>query len=170
MAYQIMGIDPGISPAVAVISNDSKVRALLRISRVSQFTFDAHALRKAIRKYSPDAIYLETMVPIAGQGLSSTAALMSAYGTIIGLAVGCRIPYHLVQPVAWKNALLSKAELGRHIKDPAQRKEHQKASAVKYVSRHYPYANLIPNGCRKPDHNLAEALLIATYGLDLSNA
>ena len=170
MAFRVIGIDPGISPAVAGLSNTGHDNFVKKLDRVGQFSFDAVRLRKIINRFNPSYVFVETMTPIAGQGISSTSALMAAWGIIQGVCVGCRVPCELIQPTAWKKALLNEKERGLSIKDQKKRKEHQKKAAVAKVQREYPDLTLVRPGCRVPDHNMAEAILIAKYGAELTDA
>jgi hypothetical protein len=102
---------------------------------------------------------------MAGQGLASTAHLMTSWGLIRGVLCGLGVPYVLVTPQTWKKALFSDDERGVDIEDAKARKEHQKASAVAFVRRHYPRLQLIQGRARTPDHNLAEAVCLGRYGL-----
>lgn len=95
-----------------------------------------------------------------GQGLASTAHFMAAWGLIRGTLVGLGIPYKLVTPQMWKQAILEASE----VEDPGERKDAQKAAAVAFVRKTYPGVRLIRKGCRVPDHNLAEALCLAHWG------
>lgn len=162
MSRTYMGVDPGVSPAVGIIS-PSGCR-VLRISRSGPFTLDLYELAQVIDEYRPTFTVVEQMTPVSGQGLSSTAALMACWGSILGLLHGkCNAAYECVQPSVWKDAVFSEKERGLNIKDKAARKKFQKQSAIAYCKTHFPSVSLIANGCRTPDHNMAEALILASY-------
>lgn len=160
---KIVGIDPGTSPALAFLTFPNTGCRVLRIPE-GHHCPDETALFRALKDEAPSRAVVELIGPMSGQGLASTAHLMTSWGMIRGVLTGMGIPYVLVTPQAWKAALLSDAERGLGIKDLGDRKEHQKAAAVAQVRRRYPAINLIPGKCRTPDHNLAEAVLLAVYG------
>lgn len=126
---------------------------------------DETALRKELKLGRPSRAVVELVGPMSGQGLASTAHLMTSWGLIRGVLCGLGIPYILVTPQVWKKEMLTEAERGVDIDDQVARKEHQKQSAVAWVQRRYPRVNLIRARCRVPDHNLAEAVLLAAYGV-----
>mgnify|MGYP001390897546 CR=1 FL=1 len=154
----VAGIDPGVSPAVAFVGDGAAFAE--RIPQVGHL-FDEKALRKVLRLHRPACAVVELVGPMAGQGLSSTAHFMAAWGLIRGILCGMGIRYDLVTPQVWKRDVLPPCEES----DPGKRKAAQKAAAVALVARKYPGIVLVRPRCRTPDHNLAEAACLAHWKL-----
>lgn len=161
----VIGVDPGTSPAVAAIC-DRHCPDYPRAARIPLadrgHLFDEDAFVRFVRKACPDRAVVELVGPMPGQGLSSTAHFMAAWGLIRGVLAGVGVAYSLVTPQVWKRGILPDME----VDDPADRKGAQKQAAVRFAQRHYPAVPLIRKGCRVPDHNLAEALCLAHWGME----
>lgn len=161
---RVLGVDPGVSPRVALLTRKGGGNRVLSIPDVHHEPDEA-VLRAFLVEERPDRAVVERVGAMAGQGLASTAHLMTSWGLIRGILCGLGIPYVLVTPQTWKKALFTDAERGVDIEDAKARKEHQKASAVAYVQRRYPRLQLIQGRARTPDHNLAEAVMLAHWGI-----
>ncbi len=161
---RILGVDPGVSPALAFLSRSSTGNRVLRVPRKGHGP-DESFLRAVVAEEKPDRAVVELVGAMAGQGLASTAHLMASWGLIRGILCGLGIPYILVTPQTWKKAMLTDEERGAGIDDRTARKEHQKRSAVAWGQRHYPRLNLIAAGKKVASHDLAESVLLAAYGI-----
>lgn len=159
----IIGIDPGLTGAIACINGRSVVVEVLPTiengskAKIKQ-EIDAATLRRYILNLegasNPDGVvaYLEhvsAMPAMMGgkvvQGGSSTFSLGDTFGAIRGVLACLGIPVVRVRPQVWKKQF----KLGSD-------KEQARATAVWL----FPQIPLT----RKKDHNLAEALLIAEWG------
>ena len=165
-----VGIDPGIANgAIAIIDSDKNIlyNANLpttdkQVKRVSKKTgksvnrkmaeLDIHALKDTIASYDITTItvIIEKVhaMNTAGekQGISSSGRFMKACGLIEGLLIGMGIKVELISPQAWKKSLgLLKKE-----------KEDSVKLAEELFDVKFKY---------KYQHNCAEALLIAYYGM-----
>ena len=153
----VIGIDPGLSGAVArynsdagsVIVMDMPTFTLTRNGK-SKRDIDAVSLARIIDDFASEAgtcIYLEAVASRPGQGVSSVFAFGKAYGIALGIASATFCPVELVTPQVWKRALKVPAD-----KDGAR----ARASA------------LLPGSAwqwpRVKDADRAEASLIALYG------
>jgi crossover junction endodeoxyribonuclease RuvC len=100
-----------------------------------------------------DAVHatVELVGAMPKQGLSSTFTFGKGYGTIQGILAALGVSFELVTPQKWKGAVLAGTT-----KD--------KDAAIAWCRRAYPYANLIPAGCRVPHDGIADAICIAEYG------
>lgn len=154
------GIDPGIRPGIAVLTDDRIVIHTGRIGSAGH-ACDEHALRWALKLHDVTDAVVELVGPMPGQGLASTSHFMTSWGLIRGVLTGLGITYTLVPPQVWKVAVLPKSEIA----DAATRKKAQKAAAVTFVRTMYPDVRLVLPGCRVPDHNIAEAVCLAHYGM-----
>ncbi|MFA5382841.1 MAG: hypothetical protein WC356_06750 [Candidatus Micrarchaeia archaeon] len=78
------------------------------------------------------------------------------YGEMGGALEALFIPYIEVSPVEWKKVVL---------KDMDWKKN--KMASVEYVQKRFPHIDLLPTPrCTKPDHNKADAICLALYGME----
>ena len=163
---RIVGIDPGISPAVACLDPLGLKFDGFRVDDLLEGGVDAAIPLVAIlRRLDPDVVYLENVGPMPGQGLSSTSRFMLAYGIIRGVLATLRAPVVLVVPSVWKKGVLPDSAFEEK-KDKALRKDLQKQAAVDFCRLHYPGIALMHGRCVRPDHNIAEAVCLAHFGLE----
>lgn len=156
----VIGIDPGITGAVAAIDEDgnyidvrdipvmakgkggskvkNQVNAATLVNILKDFTYGGNRDLKAI-------VYLERVSAMPGQGVSSMFSMGDTFGVCRGVVAAMDIPIEIITPQSWKKYY----GLGSD-------KEVCRAKAIEL----YPTA---PLG-RKKDHNRAEAILIARYG------
>ncbi|GKX40303.1 hypothetical protein SOASR014_40420 [Pectobacterium carotovorum subsp. carotovorum] len=155
MKTAILGIDPGLSGAMALIDGDSgefikceefeviQVGSLKHIdgAQVSNFTKSMTAAGYYIEAY------VERVSAMPGQGVSSMFTFGGAsLGILVALGV-MAIPFTLVTPPVWKK--------GVGIQTGAEKSE-----SLSRARQLFPSASLE----RNKDHASAEALLIARYG------
>ena len=158
----IIGIDPGLTGAIAIISGagfiveDMPVMqngSAAKVKNVVNGAELARLLRPHVGAIKVAYVEKVSTMParrtvkgkVISQGMASQGSLMHSLGVIEGVLAALNIPVVLVQPTKWKNAY----GLGND-------KEASRAMA----QRLFPDA---PLG-RKKDHGRAEALLIADYG------
>ena len=163
----VLGIDPGLTGALALISHNG----LLAVHDIPTMIkgngegavknqIDPGALADLLRAWIEGKDKNEIMVMIESQGpvrlpgnkiLGGASAFSLAYtaGVIEGVVTTLRLPRELVTPSVWKKAL------GLTAKGP-----DKKALARAMAQRYYPEADIH----RVRDHNRAEAILIARYG------
>lgn len=153
----IVGIDPGLTGAIAFLSgNGPMVEDLPVIANGTNAkvknVINGAALAGLLRLYSMDikVAYVEKVSTMPGQGVASNGSLMHSAGVIDGVLSTLGIPVVLVSPAKWKRAMGLTTD-----------KEASRATA----QRLFPTMPL----ARKKDHNRAEALLLAEYGRRLSN-
>lgn len=135
-----VGIDPGKSGALAVISDDGSV---------SVVPFDPGTYKATLRYAAgPTRAVLEHVTAMPKQGVTGMFNFGENFGYIKGLLEANEIPYELVRPQKWKK------EFG--ISD--------KNASIEVCKRLFPYVCLRrTERCRKDDDGLAEALLMAEY-------
>ena len=147
----IIGIDPGMSGAIAMLAvPEFKVIFLedLPIVEVGgRRELELVEIRDWLEDSRPEHVFIEKAQAMPGQGITSTGRYMKSFGELIGLCVGLHIPYTLIHPTSWKRALL---------KDMPK----DKGASIHRVLQLFPSLSLP----RKKDHGKAEALLIAYYG------
>ncbi len=155
----VIGVDPGISGAVAVYFPMPKTFAVLDIPIVETKAAGRKTMRREIHEpvlsrwiaahaAHPDlTAYVEQVGAMPGQGVTSMFRFGMAYGMVRGMLSAHEIPYTLVTPRKWK----AKMRLGTN-----------KDEARLIASRMFPEQSFFFD--RKKDANRAEAVLIAVYG------
>lgn len=138
----VMGVDPGISGAVAFYFPEFNDVSVYDVPVVDG-QVNGPALADLILQYSPDVAIIESVHSMPKQGVASTFKFGMAYGIAIGVVGACRVPMHLVTPSFWKK----KFRLGSD-------KEEARALAISRFPANTGFG-------RKKDHGRAEAALIA---------
>ena len=150
-----IGIDPGLSGAVAVLGTDGVLLALhdvpvltLSTRSGSRTEYELPGMAALLRTYTaPGAhVLIEASQAMPGQGVASTWTTGYGYGAWVGLLAALQIAYTIIRPASWKRAL----GLGKD-------KEAARLRAMQL----YPKADLR----HKRDHGRAEALLLVWYGV-----
>lgn len=163
----VVGLDPGVSGAVALFDPSKSAASGLRwvvedlpvVTLTKRSELNVAALRDLLRKFSPEHGFLElvsAMPSIANpktgerRGMGATSAFNFG-GMFFGIqaVLGCcDVPFSLVTPQTWK-------------------KFHSLKGSDKEASRRRAL-QLFPDQAaalrRKMDQNRAEAMLIAAYG------
>jgi len=145
----ILGLDPGISGAIAFLFADATDRVSVEDTPVVAGELSAHLLADIIRQYAPTVAMVERVASMPGQGVASSFNFGVSYGQARGVIGALSVPIHYVTPSKWK----------RHFGLSADKDEARKLAI-----------NLFP-ACarsfeRKKDHGRAEAALIARYGFE----
>lgn len=138
-----IGVDPGKSGAMAVITPDATIVA----------PFDAQEYRSVLaglQGFSDNCrCCLERVGAMPGQGVTSMFKFGENFGFIQGLLTAYSIPYELVTPQKWKKEFQITGD---------------KNSSIAVCKRLFPNVSLRrTERCRKDDDGLAEALLMAEY-------
>ena len=144
----IMGIDPGISGAVAFYFPDSG-RVSVHDMPVADGRVNGASIAAMIAQMNPDYAVLELVGAMPGQGVSSMFNFGTSFGIVIGVIAACNVRNHLVTPAKWK--------------------KHFRLSADKEASRALALRMFPANAehfARKKDNGRAEAALLALYGYD----
>ena len=144
-----LGIDPGISGALAIIEMVNGVPALVdavdmpAVGSGAKARVDILAAAQWIAKHAPSTGYNERGQAFPGQGASSGFSYGRAVGAIEATVTLCRIPMILVEASVWK----------RRLNLPGKDKEAARQRALQlFPSQHALLA-------RKKDHGRAEAAL-----------
>lgn len=138
-----IGIDPGKSGAMAMISDLTKEKVLI--------PFDESVYAKALRECIPEETKacVEHVTAMPGQGVTSMFNFGQNFGYIKGLLTAYQIPYELVRPQKWKKEFSVTGD---------------KNSSIEVCKRLFPGVSLRrTERCRKDDDGLAEALLLAEF-------
>lgn len=142
----ILGIDPGISGAVAFLFPHEQGRVLAEDIPVAGDQIAGGLLFNLIDRMKPDVAVIELVGAMPGQGVSSMFKFGRAFGTAIGVIQAAGIPLHFVTPAKWK----------RHFNLPADKEAARELALRMFAKTPEPFA-------RKKDHGRAEAALLALY-------
>lgn len=154
----IIGIDPGISGAIAVLEDDGTYVEVFDIAsqkiktgKRTRTVLDEKQIIHDLRLYEDHdtQIFLERVSAMPGNGNVSMFNFGSTFGFLKGVLSSVLSAPTLVAPASWKRH----HDLIRHEKDDARLLAKEK----------YPLAPLE----RKKDCDRADALLIAEYGMTL---
>jgi crossover junction endodeoxyribonuclease RuvC len=151
-----LGIDPGLSGALAIVETINGVPVLIdAIDMPSAGTgakarVDIIAAAQWIAKLAPSMAYVERAQAFPGQGASSGFSYGRAVGAIEATIALCQIPLILVEASVWKRRL--------HL--PGKDKEAARQRALQlFPAQHALLA-------RKKDHGRADAALLVVASLE----
>lgn len=160
----VAGVDPGTQPTIAILNGATcalsvfdELSAAQKVNGRNTHVIIPELIRFALEESGAELVVLEKvwMRPTGGpaaQGAVSQARLVSSMHMIWGIAIGLDLPVELVIPQTWKR------HYGLHGPD----KELSRLKCMKIM----PEAGRFLT--RKKDHNRAEAILLARYGLTLT--
>ena len=153
-----IGIDNGVHGAIAIIDaavTVHKTPAIKPSKGKGKVQLDEAGMWELLRDVDPSEAFAATERVQARpkQGRSSAIATGRGDGLWRGMLVAAGIPYAVVGPRTWQGVLL---------RDVA--KSDTKAASVIVAKRLFPGVSLLPTDkCRRADHNMADALLLAEY-------
>lgn len=148
----VIGIDPGLTGAVAVLSEYPLLAVRMPVMDYSPTGYvkravDLQTLATLLALYPSAVMYLERVNAMPGQGVAGMFSLGMSYWGAAGVAAGLGNHVVLVTPQEWKRYFNLNAD---------------KDTARLLAQRLFPRVDL----SLKKDHGRAEALLIAKYGVD----
>lgn len=170
MIRTIIGVDPGLTGSVAVLSwvrkdEPPQVAAGSVTTAVSTAIFDTPIVKtnrgrdfavplmvaglRHIEDVASAHAFIEDQHGFPGQGRTSVGSLMRGYGLWLGILAALGIPYTIVQPAVWKRAM------------GLPTGSDKQASRLRAMQL---YPQMAGELARVRDHGRAEALLIAAYG------
>ena len=159
----IAGVDPGTSPTIGILDSRSsrisvfdELSAATRVNGRNTSQPVPELIRFALSESGAELVLIEHvwMRPTGGaaaQGAVSQARLVSSMHLVWGVAVGLGLRVELVVPGNWK----------KHFHMRGGEKEDSRLKCLSVIPESASFL------MRKKDHNRAESLLIARYGLDL---
>ena len=151
----IIGIDPGLSGAIAVLQN-SKVKSIYDTPVMSEGKKNKRQLNSAqmvkliksnISTVEETVVVVENVNAMPGQGVTSMFNFGQTFGAIKGICAAIGLPIFFVRPAKWKKHF----ELINSSKD---------ASRTKAIEM---YPSISDQLSKKKDVNKADAILIARY-------
>lgn len=150
-----IGIDPGLSGAVAVIDGKSikfiDTPTELVKKKTTRRTYNPPAMAYELRLIGlrdEVQVGIERQSAMPGQGVSSMFSIGMGFGLWLGIAAGLNMPYTIIEPRAWKKSLME--GMGKE----------KGASIIRACQLHPKIANDLK---LKKHHNRADALLIGEY-------
>ena len=149
----IIGIDPGLSGAIAVFRDggfevyDMPTHTVERGGKVKR-ELDRSGLAGIIRVGATGIAYVEQVGAMPGQGVTSMFSFGKSYGTVLGILAAFRIPTFHVIPPAWRKAL--------QVRSGKDGSRLRASELMPQFSAKWPL---------KKHDGRAEAALIAYYGL-----
>lgn len=150
----VIGIDPGLTGAIAVLDAPAGDQVhdmpTVRIGKTERLRIDTDSLRAILETLQGFAdvrlVAVERQQSMPRQGVASTFQTGYGYGLIVGVLVGLRLPWIDVRPAEWQRVVGWKGG-----KDGSR------------VLARQLHPELGPALCRAKDHGRADALLIAHY-------
>ena len=152
---KIIGIDPGLSGAIAVLENN-KVLNIFDMPVMSEGKQNkrqlnsallVNFLKESIKDNEEVAIVVEQVNAMPGQGVTSMFNFGQTFGAIKGICAALEFPIFFVRPSKWKKHF----ELINSPKD---------ASRTKAIEM---YPKLSKELAKKKDVNKSDAILIARF-------
>jgi crossover junction endodeoxyribonuclease RuvC len=97
---RLLGVDPGLSGALALVDGDELVDVYDIESADSRLM--VAPLLNVLAHWEPELAVIERVGPMPRQGLSTTWKFARAYGCVEGVIEATRIPCHEITPAVWK--------------------------------------------------------------------
>ena len=141
----ILGVDPGMSGAVAWLKNG--VHHALPFKDLTE-----SEILTSFESFGHNAFaYLENVHAMPGQGVSSTFKFGMNFGGLRMALIASGIGFETVTPSKWQKAMkcLSKGD---------KKVTRERAQEM------FPQVSITGRGVKAPTHAVADALLIAEYG------
>ena len=152
---KIIGIDPGLSGAIAIIENNT-VLGIFDMPVMAEGKKNKRQLNSAqlvniikenVKKEEEIVVVVEQVNAMPGQGVTSMFNFGQTFGAIKGISATLKLPIFLVRPSKWKKHF----ELINSSKD---------ASRTKVIEMYPSFAEKLS---KKKDVNKSDAILIARF-------
>ena len=152
---KIIGIDPGLSGAIAILENN-KIKELFEMPVMPEGKKNKRQLNSAqlvkllkdnFDKKEEISVVVEQVNAMPGQGVTSMFNFGQTFGAIKGVCAALGLPIFFVRPAKWKKHF----ELINSSKD---------ASRTKVIEM---YPSISDKLSKKKDVNKSDAVLIARY-------
>ena len=155
---KIIGIDPGLSGAIAVLENNKVVKIFdipvmsegKKNKRQLNSALLVNLLKENIQKDEDVTVVIEQVNAMPGQGVTSMFNFGQTFGALKGICAALELPIFFVRPSKWKKHF----ELINSSKD---------ASRTKAIEM---YPKLSSQLSKKKDVNKSDAILIAKFFSD----
>ena len=152
---KIIGIDPGLSGAIAILENKNVLKLfdmpVMAEGKKNKKQLNSaqlvNIIKKNINKSDDIAVVVEQVNAMPGQGVTSMFNFGQPFGAIKGVCAALNLPIFFVRPSKWKKYF----ELINSSKD---------SSRTKVIEM---YPSLSSQLSKKKDVNKSDAILIARY-------
>lgn len=112
-AARILGVDPGVSGAIALLEGAVLIDVFdmpiieTQVGKKKKRRISPEILAVELEKYadSIEKAYIEDVHAMPGQGVSSMFAFGEACGLVRGVLAGLKVPVRLVSPSTWKRGM-----------------------------------------------------------------
>ena len=151
----IIGIDPGLSGAIAILKND-KVIKLIEMPVMAEGKKNkrqlnnaqlANILREIIKNHEEISVVVEQVNAMPGQGVTSMFNFGQSFGILKGICSAMQLPMYFVRPAKWK----------KYFNLINSEKDASRTRAIEI----FPYFS--SELSKKKDSNKADAILIANF-------
>ena len=152
---KIIGIDPGLSGAIAILENN-KVEKIFDIPVMPEGKKNKRQLNSAqlvkllkdnVSNKEEVAIVVEHVTAMPGQGVTSMSNFGQTFGAIKGICAAMGLPIFFVRPAKWK----------KHFDLINSSKDSSRTKAIEM------YPSLSDQLSKKKDVNKSDAILIARF-------
>ena len=152
---KIIGIDPGLSGAIAILENN-KVLNIFETPVMSEGKKNKRQLNSAllvsllkenIKTDEEVAVVVEQVNAMPGQGVTSMFNFGQTFGAIKGICAALNLPIFFVRPSKWK----------KHFELINSSKDSSRTKAIEM------YPKLSDQLAKKKDVNKSDAILIARF-------
>ena len=152
---KIIGIDPGLSGAIAILKNN-KVLNIFEMPVMSEGKKNKRQLNSAllvkllkdnISENEDISVVVEQVNAMPGQGVTSMFNFGQTFGAIKGVCAALELPIFFVRPSKWK----------KHFELINSSKDSSRTKAIEM------YPSLSKELAKKKDVNKSDAILIARY-------
>ncbi len=153
---KIIGIDPGLSGAIAILENN-KVLNIFDIPVMSEGKKNKRQLNSALlvnllkeninNKEEEVVVVVEQVNAMPGQGVTSMFNFGQTFGAIKGICAALELPIYFVRPSKWK----------KHFELINSSKDSSRTKAIEM------YPKLSNQLAKKKDVNKSDAILIARF-------
>ncbi len=157
-----VGIDPGLSGALAVLGEEGQLIAVWDTPTVKtgkKTVYDVAEMAK-ILSWERDwaTVTMEQAQGMPGQGITSTFRIGEGFGIWRGILAAFKMPLLTVRPSVWQRAMFKGVAIGNGTKE----------KSVTLAMQLFPGIDLTPGRCRTPKDGRSDAALIARYGWMIS--
>ncbi|MDA9684734.1 crossover junction endodeoxyribonuclease [Candidatus Pelagibacter bacterium] len=152
---RIIGIDPGLSGAIAVLEKNNVLNIFdipvmsegKKNKRQLNSALLVNLLKENIVKDEEVAVVVEQVNAMPGQGVTSMFNFGQTFGAIKGICAALELPIYFVRPSKWK----------KHFELINSSKDSSRTKAIEM------YPKLSNQLAKKKDVNKSDAILIARY-------
>lgn len=145
----VIGIDPGQSGGVALLDHNGGDEVF---TMLDPFQLFCYLIVDTVKH-----VYIEKAQPMPKQGVVGVFTYGKGYGELLGVIKASQVPFTEVRPQTWKRVVL--ADMDRSDKQSSIRRAKQLFPRIDFRAT---------ERCRKEHDGMAEAALIAWYGLNLN--